>query len=175
MKSRCLRKTCTQFPRYWWRWIKICGRRKESFQNFMEDMFPSYEEWLSLDRIENDWDYCPENCRRATWSQQARNRSNNKTINWKKISEREEETWKTVSERSKLLWIARRTLYRRIAVWMTFKEATSKTVKWRYFPHKYKGMEKTLRWRAERSWINIYTLRNRVAKWKSIEEALQTN
>jgi len=48
------------------------------FINFKEDMFPSWEKGLTLERINNDGDYTPENCKWATIKEQCRNRGNNK-------------------------------------------------------------------------------------------------
>lgn len=58
--------------------IFICERWLSSFQNFYDDMASSYQEGLSLDRIDNNGNYCPENCRWTTAEVQANNKSNNR-------------------------------------------------------------------------------------------------
>lgn len=73
IKSRCNYKWNIAYHRYWWRWIKLCEKRNK-FEWFLEDMLDSFEEWLTIDRINNDWAYCKENCRWATKSEQAYNR-----------------------------------------------------------------------------------------------------
>lgn len=76
MKSRCYGNDKKYEKNYKGR-IFVCDRWMDSFQNFFDDMFLSYKEGLSLDRINNDGDYCPENCRWTTPEVQSNNKSNN--------------------------------------------------------------------------------------------------
>ena len=71
MKQRCLNKNDRSFKNYGGRGITVC-RRWLKFENFYEDMGDS-KKALSLDRINNDGNYEPTNCRWATRKQQAGN------------------------------------------------------------------------------------------------------
>ena len=83
MKQRCYNIRNPKYKNYGWRWIKVCDRRlwKTWFNNFYDDMWDR-PEWTSLDRINNDWNYEPTNCRRATAYQQAHNRTNSNRNVW---------------------------------------------------------------------------------------------
>lgn len=74
MIDRCHNKKNSSYSNYGQRGIKVCDRWRNSFNNFLEDMEPSYEEGLSIDRIDNYKGYSPDNCRWATWHVQAWNK-----------------------------------------------------------------------------------------------------
>ena len=72
MKGRCLRESHPSYYNYGGRGISICDRWLD-FEKFYEDMGDP-PEGLSLERIDTDGDYTPENCQWAKWSDQMRNR-----------------------------------------------------------------------------------------------------
>ncbi len=73
MRSRCYSKSAGSYYLYGGRGIKICTRW-DKFSNFLEDMGPKPDKSYSLDRIDNEGNYEPSNCRWATKKEQIANR-----------------------------------------------------------------------------------------------------
>lgn len=73
MRRRCLSPKATGYQRYGGRGITVCDRWTSSFQNFLEDVGRKPGKQYSLERVNNDGPYSPENCKWATKSEQSAN------------------------------------------------------------------------------------------------------
>lgn len=83
MVDRCDNSNNTKYYRYWWRWIKCL---RNTFEDFYKDMWTSYKEWLTIDRTDNNWDYCKENCRWITRKENSLNKENTVMYKWEPLS-----------------------------------------------------------------------------------------
>lgn len=116
---------------YWWRGIKY---ERDTFEAFYRDMWESYEAHVkefwekdtTIDRIDSNWDYCKENCRRATRKEQSNNRRSNHAVTylWKE--------YPTIKMLCDDLWLNYKLIRHRIEKWWEVKDAIETLKNWRY-------------------------------------------
>jgi hypothetical protein len=81
MKRRCCRPSSQDYKNYGGRGITVCERWLE-FENFYEDMGDRPSNQYSIERIDNDGDYCLDNCKWILTSNQAKNRRTNRRLSY---------------------------------------------------------------------------------------------
>lgn len=119
MKARCYRKSAREYENYGGRGITVCKEWLHSFQAFYDwAMENGYADNLTIDRIKNDGNYCPENCRWITNKEQQNNRRDNVVYEFNGQS-------KNLSEWSEELGICYKTLQKRIREWGIEKAFTT--------------------------------------------------
>ncbi len=107
MISRCHNSKNPKFYMYGEKGIVVCERWKNSFSDFISDMGDPPSKYHSIDRIDGDGNYCPENCRWASPKEQSAHIRTNHLVTFK------DET-KHVSEWARHLGCSKETLFGRI-------------------------------------------------------------
>jgi len=109
MRQRCTLPSADSYHLYGGNGVTVCERWRHSFEAFYADMGPRPSPSHSIDRYPNaSGNYEPSNCRWATWTQQNRNRQNNKRLLFRGET-------KTVAEWAEVLAIPAKRVYDRLA------------------------------------------------------------
>lgn len=117
MINRCYWDKHNRTKHYKAKGIKMCAEWRGSFECFRDwALSNGWAADLSIDRIDNSKDYCPENCRWATIKQQARNRTSNVTLTIDGVS-------KIVVEWAEDVGVHPQTIYRRLRKGYSHKES----------------------------------------------------
>lgn len=135
MKDRCFRPASKAWGNYGGRGITVCERWINSFENFLADMGPRPTPKHSIDRIDNDGDYEPSNCRWATSAEQGQNKRTNVPVTYQGQN-------KLLKEWCELLKLNCSRVKHRIRLGWTPAEAFRKPVKDRW-THCQRGHEYT--------------------------------
>lgn len=108
MVSRCNNPKETKYPIYGGRGIRVCKEWEDSFEKFYEwAVHNGYSETLTIDRIDVNGNYQPDNCRWANLKTQANNKRNNHNLTYKGETH-------TLSEWGEITGIGSRNIERRI-------------------------------------------------------------
>lgn len=125
MKERCYIPHYKAYKNYGARGIVMCDEWRDNFLAFYNwSMEHGYEENLSIDRIDTNGNYCPENCRWVTCSTQNRNKRNNVhiTINGKT---------KVLKDWCNIYHISIQTVFARVKRGMSYIEALEAPINFR--------------------------------------------
>lgn len=108
MLRRCYKPYRKNYERYGGRGISVCSEWLENPISFEKwALNNGYSDKLSIDRIDNDGNYEPSNCRWTDFTTQANNRSNNIVLEY-------EGTSLTIAQWAEKLGVDRKTIYNRI-------------------------------------------------------------
>lgn len=107
IRKRCLDPSSSNYYLYGGRGLAMCQRWMDSFPDFLEDMGTKPTPAHSIDRIDNDKGYYPENCRWADAVEQANNKRSNVRLEFNGLN-------LTLPQWSKRIGINRGALYQRL-------------------------------------------------------------
>lgn len=165
MKKRCYLKTNHNYKHYGERGIKVCDEWLNDPQAFYNwSMNNGYKDNLTIDRIDVNGNYEPNNCRWVDIKTQANNKRNNKSITYNGMT-------KTMSEWASYLNLDYGLLKSRILNGWTFEKAIS--IKNRSIgKFTVNGETNTARYFAKKYNVPVITVYNRLKRGLSIEESL---
>lgn len=136
MKQRCDNPNNTDYKNYGGRGITYCQDWRD-FQFFSDwAITHGYSDTLTLDRINVNGNYCPDNCRWITIEQQQRNRRSNKMVEWNNEIH-------CCSEWDEILGYPTGTIQQRLHRGWSIKRAMTQLLSEKQYNYNKKGIKKT--------------------------------
>lgn len=169
IKTRCYNPSSENYQYYGGRGIQMCDRWLNSFENFYADMGTRPSNLHSIERDNTNGDYEPNNCKWATWGEQANNRRNNVLVNF-------EDKNLTRAQAANSLGMSKETFHSRVAKGMSVEEIAAAPVNsYQHRTFTFNGETGNLAFWSSKTGISADTLRYRlvVAQWP-VEKALST-
>ena len=80
IKARCYNINNPRYKSYGGRGITVCARWKDSFENFFNDIGERPSKLYTIDRIDNEGNYTPDNCKWSTQLEQQNNKRSNRLL-----------------------------------------------------------------------------------------------
>ena len=165
MKRRCLDPANEGYKNYGGRGISVC-RRWMDFGRFYEDMGLRPSPKHTLEREDTNGNYTPENCRWATWIEQANNKRNNYLITYKKRTQ-------TLAQWARETGLEACTILQRLEVRFWSEEKALTTPVKKTAPLIFNGRMQTLKEWSRETGIPYGTLYERAGKGWSAKEVLR--
>ena len=102
------------------------------WESYFEHVKQHWEKDTTIDRIDSNWNYCKDNCKRSTNKEQQNNKTNNRFIiyKWKKY---------TLQQLSELVWLGRWIIKQRLKKWWDIIEACNTPIDKRFSHRKNKN------------------------------------
>lgn len=169
LRQRCNNPKKKEYCRYGGRGIKV-DPRWNSFTNFLQDMEPSWQHGLSINRINNDGPYSPSNCEWATQVEQCNNTRQNRhlTYNGETLN---------LCQWAKRLGVSEVLILDRLDKlgWSVDRALITPAREMHIIHYEHNGQRLTLREWSALVGIDLQTLRNRLSalKW-TFEQAITT-
>ena len=117
MRNRCYKPNATHFNHYGGRGISVCDEWKDSYIAFRDwAVSNGYQEGLTIERLDNDGNYCPENCAWVTSAAQANNRRSNRRYTYNGETH-------NLTEWAHIVGVSPKTMFGRIYSGMDFEKA----------------------------------------------------
>lgn len=163
MKQRCYNKNATRYKNYGARGIRVCSQWRNDFWQFVEDM-GERPKGYTLNRIDNDKGYSPENCEWASRYDQDRNTTKNRYLTYKGVT-------RVFDDWCKQFNIPRSTLNKRLDNGWSIEKALE-TPRYKSKLYTYRGKQDTVSGLAKRYGRNVHTVFTRLRRGWSIDKAL---
>ena len=170
MKTRCYNQNYDKYQYYGGKGIAVCDEWLSSYDAFEKWAIENgYNDTLTLDRINVNGNYCPENCRWITRKGQANNRTSNRLITYNGET-------KTIQQWADITGISHKTISQRIASgWSIDKTMTTPIhTEFHNNPITFNGITLSKAEWARRLDLSSKAIANRIDRGWSVEKALTT-